>query len=77
MAISAHSIGRAESLSEALKEEVAARIEQNQTAGVNEVYERIRVHQTEIARYEKQKENALLHYRVQWSIFTIKKKTEN
>ena len=31
MAISAHSIGRAESLSEALKEEVAARIEQNQT----------------------------------------------
>ena len=48
MAISAHSIGRAESLSEALKEEVAARIEQNQTAGVNEVYERIRVHQTEI-----------------------------
>ena len=60
MAISAHSIGRAESLSEALKEEVAARIEQNQTAGVNEVYERIRVHQTEIARYEKQKGKCII-----------------
>ena len=60
MAISAHSIGRAESLSEALKEEVAARIEQNQTAGVNEVYERIRVHQTEIARYEKQKGRCII-----------------
>jgi len=60
MAISAHSIGRAESLSEALKEEVAARIEQNQTAGVNEVYERIHVHQTEIARYEKQKGKCII-----------------
>lgn len=39
---------------------MAARIEQNQTAGVNEVYERIRVHQTEIARYEKQKGKCII-----------------
>lgn len=77
MAISAHSIGRAESLSEALKEEVAARIEQNQTAGVNEVYERIRVHQTEIARYEKQKGKCIITLQSAVEHIHYKEKTEN
>lgn len=40
-------------MSEALKEQLKGRILGNQTSGIREVYDRIRIHQTEIAKYEK------------------------
>lgn len=52
-AITAGSIGMLQECSEALKEQVDGQIRQNEREGVREVYEQIRVHQTEITRYEK------------------------
>lgn len=40
-------------MSEALKEQLKGRILQNQASKIKEVYDRIRIHQTEIAKYEK------------------------
>lgn len=40
-------------LSEALREQLKGSILNNEASGIREVYDRIRVHQTEIAKYEK------------------------
>lgn len=53
LAITTQNMEQMSEASEALKEQVEGRILENQTAGVREVYERIRIHQTEIAKYEK------------------------
>lgn len=59
LAISSCSVEKMESMakeaeiSQALQEQLRGRILENKAAGVNEVYDRIRIHQTEIAKYEK------------------------
>lgn len=53
LAITTQSMEQMSETSEALKEQVQGRILENQTAGVREVYDRIGIHQTEIAKYEK------------------------
>lgn len=52
-AITAGSIGAMTECSEALKEQVRGQIAQNERSGIRETYKDIRVHQTEITRYEK------------------------
>ena len=43
--------------SEELKAQVENRIEMNRSEGIREVYEKIRIHRTEISNYEKNREN--------------------
>lgn len=62
--------------SEELKAQVENRIEMNRSEGIREVYEKIRIHRTEISNYEKNRENVSLHFRVLWNIFIIKRKME-
>lgn len=53
LAISMHSMEQMADMSDALKEQVQGRILENKASGIREVYDRIRIHQTEIAKYEK------------------------
>lgn len=53
LAISMHSMEQMADMSDALKEQVQGRILENEASGAREVYDRIRIHQTEIAKYEK------------------------
>lgn len=53
LAISMHNMEQMADMSDALKEQVQGRILENEASGAREVYDRIRIHQTEIAKYEK------------------------
>lgn len=52
-AISRRDISGMEDISDALREQVESRIRESESSGIREIYERICVHQTEIAKYEK------------------------
>lgn len=53
LAISKHNMEQMAGMSEALQEQVRGRILENENSQIREDYDRIRVHQTEIAKYEK------------------------
>ncbi len=53
LAISMRSMEQMADISAALKEQVQGKIMENEASGIREVYDRIRIHQTEIAKYEK------------------------
>lgn len=60
--------------SEELKAQVENRIEMNRSEGIREVYEKIRIHRTEISNYEKNRK--MYHYISEslWNIFIIKER---
>lgn len=53
LAISTHNMEHMTEMSEALREQVHGRILENETSNIREFYDRIQIHQTEIAKYEK------------------------
>lgn len=54
LAITAEDAGRMEGASEDMRRQVENRIADNQAKGVREVYDNIRIHQTEISNYRKE-----------------------
>lgn len=73
-AISAGDMGSIARASDELKEQVSRQIEGNRAAGVREMYEQIRIHQTEISNYQKRAAPASSRSRARWSITTTRKK---